>query len=276
MRVFAFVGKSGTGKSYKAFLVARDKGIDFIVDDGLLIGRTSILAGKSAKKESTKMASVKTAIISDAIHREEIKDALIENEVEKILIIGTSVKMTDQIRQALGLPEIESVTYITDVSTEAEIQLAKNSRNNEGKHVIPVPHMEVKKAFSGYFLDALKIFRRKGKNTDIIEKTIIRPTYSYIGKYDISKPALNQICEMTLKNIKDIARINKIKVDESGDGLKAVIEVVIFMNHRIDVLALRIQKESAEALTHMTGRNVYNVELHITGIRSKPRFIEEL
>lgn len=274
MRVFAFVGKSGTGKSYKAFLVARDKEIDYIIDDGLLIGRTSIIAGKSAKKESTKMASVKTAIISEMSHREEIKEAIIENNVEKILIIGTSVKMTDQIRQAIDLPEIEEVIYITDVSTEEEIQLAKNSRNHEGKHVIPVPHLEVRKAFSGYFLDTLKIFRKKGKNTDIIEKTIIRPTYSYIGKYDISKSALSQICEIKLREIKDIAKINKIRVDESGDGLKVMIDVGIYMNIRIDILALKIQKESGEALTHMTGRNIYNIELHITSLREKPRFID--
>ena len=37
MRVLAFVGPSGTGKSYRAQLVARENNIHYIIDDGLLI-----------------------------------------------------------------------------------------------------------------------------------------------------------------------------------------------------------------------------------------------
>ncbi len=50
MQVFALVGSSGTGKSYKAFVVASERGIEYIIDDGLLIGGTRIYAGKSAKE----------------------------------------------------------------------------------------------------------------------------------------------------------------------------------------------------------------------------------
>ena len=37
IKVYAFVGPSGTGKSYRAQMVASEKGIHFIIDDGLLI-----------------------------------------------------------------------------------------------------------------------------------------------------------------------------------------------------------------------------------------------
>ena len=37
MKVYAFVGPSGTGKSYRAQMVASEKEIHFIIDDGLLI-----------------------------------------------------------------------------------------------------------------------------------------------------------------------------------------------------------------------------------------------
>ena len=33
MKVYAFVGPSGTGKSYRAQMVANEKGINFIIDD---------------------------------------------------------------------------------------------------------------------------------------------------------------------------------------------------------------------------------------------------
>ena len=35
IKVYAFVGPSGTGKSYRAQMVASEKDIHFIIDDGL-------------------------------------------------------------------------------------------------------------------------------------------------------------------------------------------------------------------------------------------------
>ena len=49
--VFALVGRSGTGKSFRAKLVAQKFGIDLIIDDGLLIRDQKIIAGRSAKRE---------------------------------------------------------------------------------------------------------------------------------------------------------------------------------------------------------------------------------
>ena len=37
IKVYAFVGPSGTGKSYRAQMVANSRNIDYIIDDGLLI-----------------------------------------------------------------------------------------------------------------------------------------------------------------------------------------------------------------------------------------------
>ena len=37
IKTYAFVGPSGTGKSYRAQMVASEKGINYIIDDGLLI-----------------------------------------------------------------------------------------------------------------------------------------------------------------------------------------------------------------------------------------------
>ena len=37
MKVYAFVGASGAGESYRAQMVASEKGIHAIIDDGLLI-----------------------------------------------------------------------------------------------------------------------------------------------------------------------------------------------------------------------------------------------
>ena len=63
--VIAFVGPSGTGKSTRAIKVARDNNIYYIIDDGLLINGSRIVAGTSAKKAPTKMESVRQAIFVD-------------------------------------------------------------------------------------------------------------------------------------------------------------------------------------------------------------------
>ena len=62
MEVVAFVGPSGTGKSHRAIGVAFDNKCDAIIDDGLLIKGTRILAGTSAKNEGNRIQAVKRAI----------------------------------------------------------------------------------------------------------------------------------------------------------------------------------------------------------------------
>ena len=59
IKVYAFVGPSGTGKSYRAQMVASEKDINFIIDDGLLIKDNKIIAGESAKKAPTKIEKIK-------------------------------------------------------------------------------------------------------------------------------------------------------------------------------------------------------------------------
>ena len=40
MQVYAFVGKTGTGKSYNAQSVAKENDIHYIIDDAILIKNT--------------------------------------------------------------------------------------------------------------------------------------------------------------------------------------------------------------------------------------------
>lgn len=61
--IVSFVGPSGTGKSTRAIRVAKANDIHYIIDDGLLINGSRIVAGtSSAKKAPTKMESVRQAL----------------------------------------------------------------------------------------------------------------------------------------------------------------------------------------------------------------------
>lgn len=50
VKVYALIGKAGTGKSFRAKLVAQKYRIELIIDDGLLIRDQKIICGKSAKR----------------------------------------------------------------------------------------------------------------------------------------------------------------------------------------------------------------------------------
>ncbi|MDR1586615.1 MAG: ATP-binding protein, partial [Treponema sp.] len=101
IKVFALVGESGTGKSFRAKLVAQKYNIDFIIDDGLLIRDNRILAGHSAKKEKTFLAAVKVALFDEKSHRDEVARRLQSEKIKRILVLGTSEKMVNKIAARL-------------------------------------------------------------------------------------------------------------------------------------------------------------------------------
>ncbi|MDF2520532.1 MAG: hypothetical protein K0R84_1160 [Clostridia bacterium] len=266
MEVFALVGSSGTGKSYKAFVVASERGIEYIIDDGLLIGGTRIYAGKSAKREKTKLASVKRALFKDDEHREAVKREIQALKPNKIMLIGTSLKMVEEIGKALELPPIQEIIPIETVSTEKEIELARKSRREDGKHVIPVPTLEVKKDFSGYFIDSLKIFGRRGKSHEIEEKTIIRPTFSYMGKYEISKNVLVQMINICAARLERVNKVLRVRIENKPTGINIGIEVSVKLATRIDLIMNEFQKKIIEDIEYLTGINVLSVNITVRGI----------
>ena len=180
VKTYAFVGPSGTGKSYRAQMVAGEKDIEYIIDDGLLIKGNEVIAGISAKKAPTKIETVKNALFQDDAKRDEMIKAIKKERPRSILILGTSDGMVEKIAKNLNIAPIIETTYIQDVATEEEMETARRTRVTQGKHVIPVPTFAIKKDFSGYLLDPLQIFKSKGKGKEpyMDEKSIIRPTFS--------------------------------------------------------------------------------------------------
>ena len=263
IKVYAFVGPSGTGKSYRAQMVASEKDIHFIIDDGLLIKDNEVIAGESAKKAETKVATVKHALFYEDNEKEVIIKALKKYKPDSILILGTSDGMVKKIAENLSLPEISETIYITDVATEQEMQTARRIRVTEGKHVIPVPTFEIKKDFSGYLLDPLQIFKSKGKGQKpyISEKSIIRPTFSYMGKFTISDLVFRQILEYLATQTKAIHKILKTRVENYGEGVNLYMEVSIVYGYNV-IDGLKSFKEKArKEIEKLTAMNVVELEV---------------
>jgi hypothetical protein len=258
IKVYAFVGPSGTGKSYRAQMVSGAYGINFIIDDGLLVKENGIVAGTSAKKAPTKVETVRRALFSEEEQKKEMQEAIKKIKPKAILILGTSDKMVKTIAENLGLPEIQKTIYITDVATEEEIENAKRIRTTEGKHVIPVPTFELKKDFSGYLLDPLQIFKSQGLNGNpyIAEKSIIRPTFNYIGNFTISDNVFKQIIEVQAKGTKSISRIIRVIVNKSEEGPNIYIEVEIVYGFNIMTELKKFKERCINEIERQTTMNV--------------------
>ena len=263
IKVYAFVGPSGTGKSYRAQMVASEKNINFIIDDGLLIKDNEVIAGESAKKAPTKIETVKHALFYRDEEKEEIIKALKKYKPESILILGTSDGMVKKIAENLGLPEISETIYITDVATKQEMETARRIRVTEGKHVIPVPTFEIKKDFSGYLLDPLQIFKSKGKGQKpyISEKSIIRPTFSYMGKFTISDIVFRQILEYLASKTPGIYKILRTRVENYGEGVKLYMEVTVVYGENVIKDIKNFKEKAKKEIEKLTAMNVVELDV---------------
>jgi uncharacterized alkaline shock family protein YloU len=271
MKVYAFVGPSGTGKSYRAQMVANERGINYIIDDGLLISGNEVLAGISAKKAPTKIETVRNALFTDPEKSKEIQKVVKKNKPESILILGTSDEMVKKIAANLDFPEISETIYISDVATEEEMQTARRIRVTQGKHVIPVPTFAIKKDFSGYLLDPLQIFKStgKGKAPYISEKSIIRPTFSYMGNFEISDNVFKQIIDCVAQSIKSVYKVSRtiIKKHEGyDDGIFIYIEVIIEFGYPINEAMITLKKKIIKEIENLTAMNVLNMDVVVKGV----------
>ena len=263
MRVYAFVGKSGTGKSHHSMQVAKENNIDYIIDDGLLMSDNRIIAGRSAKREATMMASVKCAVFSDSKHAAEVREALKRHNVQSVLLIGTSEKMVKKIADALQLPPIEKTIFIEDVSSPEQIELAHKIRVEQGKHIIPVPTFEVKKQFSGYFMDSINLWNNKKGKHYMAEKTVIRPTYSYLGGYKISNRAIAEIAAYETKRVGAVKGEPKIHVISHKNGFISINVDVVLGLCRLFGVAKEISKNVKSGIENMTSLNVKKVNVNV-------------
>jgi hypothetical protein len=184
-RVFALVGKSGTGKSFKARQVARRFRVDLIIDDGLLIRGQKIIAGRSAKREKGILTAIKTAVFANPELIEEVRHALAAQRFGRLLILGTSRKMVMRIARTLDLLPIHRFITIEEVSSRTEIAQALRIRAEQGKHIIPVPGVEIKRSYPHIFFESVKILLTSNKvlrrsDSEIVEKTVVRPEYGRV------------------------------------------------------------------------------------------------
>ena len=267
MEVLALVGPSGTGKSHRALVVAHDYNVDAIIDDGILIMGTKIIAGKSAKREASRIQAVRRAIFMEDEHAMEVHQALLKVQPNRLLLLGTSENMVHKIAKALKVPAISKIIRIEDIASQAEIEKAQHCRLKEGKHIIPVPTIELKPHFSGYLIDPLDIFFKRSKNTrrKLGENSIVRPIFSYYGKLIISDDAISAIVnKVAIDN--GIAKTKHVRIrrdteHNSEKGIDIKLDVLLYYGEPFNELVYNTQEKIRTAIEYMTGMNVKKVDI---------------
>ena len=288
MEVIAFVGGSGTGKSHRALVLAHENSVECIIDHGILIHDNKIVAGFSAKKESSRLKAVRRAIFQDPVQVKEVRSQLDAINPNRLMIIGTSDNMVKKITKALGIQEPDRYIRIEDVATPKEIEKAQYARLKEGKHIIPVPTMELKPHFKGYLIDPIKtIWRRRTlrkQDPDKIgqigsegfERSVVRPSFSYYGRLTFDDEVIIKLIRNGLKKVAGVDASSDIAFKKSSkgqNGLMLDMSVVIEHGYPVKPLMQQVQKSVRNELEYITGMSVERMSIKVKNIIETKRKI---
>ncbi|MDO4869868.1 MAG: hypothetical protein Q4A65_06280 [Bacillota bacterium] len=244
--------------------------IESIIDDGLFICQNKVIAGISAKRQKTQYAAVKTALFSEDWHAESVIEAIARENPATILVLGTSDRMVEKIRVRLQLDPPEKTIYIEDITSEEEREIAYKQRHDLGKHVIPAPTFQLKKQFSGYFMSPMRMLREFGPKKVLDEKSVVRPAYSYLGKYNISEKVMSDIIECIKNEANTVYNVEKVIVSKNNSGTDEGIEIYIVADlvygQGIREKAIQFQSDVARQIELMTAFNVNKVDLEIKDV----------
>lgn len=270
--VFALVGPSGTGKSFRAKLLADKYSLEAIIDDGLLIQNDKILAGQSAKREKTYMGAVRVALFDDKGHRDQVAKVLQKMHIKKILILGTSEKMVQKIAMRLQLPAPSKIIKIEDIATKEEIEKAQRNRLIEGKHVIPVPALEIKHNYPKIFYDRVRIALKGGKKKTagetgkVYEKTVVRPEFSKKGRLEISEAAITQMVMHCVAEFDNQIRVKKLKIKTDARGYRLILTIDVPFGTQLTGKIHNLQKYIIDNVEKYTGILIEEVNIIIDKI----------
>lgn len=266
MKIYGLYGKSGTGKSYQAMNLCRELDLDAIIDDGLFIYGNRVMAGISAKRQPTKIKAIKTALFTEEDHFLEVRDKIREMNPPGLLILGTSDDMVNKIIARLELPDPVGLISIEEITTESQREAAKKQRKELGKHVIPAPTFQIKRQFSGYFLDPLRMFRSREGRTAYVEKTVVRPTYSYLGDYDLSDKVIADIVTHLARQTEGVDSVLRVITESGADGVRIRILLLMEYGTVLFETAKILQQRVARQVEAMTAFNIMAVDIDIRGM----------
>ena len=180
----------------------------------------------------------------------------------------------------MDLPNPHRIINIDDVATQHEIEIAQRSRAHEGKHIIPVPSVEVKRNYPHIFFDSVKIFIRKNlrlkKSELFIEKSVVTPEFSDRGRISISESSLSQMVIHCVNEFDPSLRILKIIIrqDRHNFGINVILDIPY--GTQITGKIHNLQKYILENIEKFTGIILLDVNITIGKVSEAEESIQIL
>jgi hypothetical protein len=221
VKVIALVGRSGTGKSFRARLVAEKRGIDVIIDDGLVIRDDTIISGHWAKKEGPVLASIRKALFGEEELAREARASLRSKPFHSVLIVGTSARMVNKIVKNLWLPAVSETLSVEDIATRGEIEKAMRRRTARSSHASPLPVVRVRRRPLRRLLSAAAGLFRPTRLRARIES----PGNDPRGSVLFSESALIQIVIHFVKELAPHIEVIGVKLWDEGEMLEIEISL---------------------------------------------------
>ncbi|MDL2263651.1 hypothetical protein LJC31_03255 [Synergistaceae bacterium OttesenSCG-928-I11] len=267
IKVFAFVGPAGTGKSQRAQFVADHLGADYIIDDGLVIRRTAIVAGKSAKTERNQIRAIRRAMFEYDDHRNAVQNFFRKAAPCSVMVIATSDGMAEKIIKKLAFPLPQRIVHIDEVATPEEIARAQRQRKSKGQHVIPVSHVLVRKNFAGKMVGRLRVLW-KTKAPYEGEKTIVRPPFSFYGEVHIEPEAIEELAMYIASKVQQVAGVSATRVylaDEDALNMDIDLKITPGAKNLLDV-SETVRQSVAKSVRYFSGLDVNHINVNVTGL----------
>lgn len=178
--------------------------------------------------------------------------------------------MIGKITAALSLPLPKKYIRIQDIARPEEMQRAHDARHKEGKHVIPVPTMELAPEFKGYLIDPLRTLFHRGRGGDErMEKSVVRPVFSYYGKLTFANRVVRALVNYSLRDMKDDLQVHSVssqKTQGMTNGIILSLDVTVRggspqkVKETVHEARRRVQKE----IEYTTGMYVEKIKISVT------------
>lgn len=105
-----------------------------------------------------------------------------------------------------------------------------------------------------------------GQEPYISEKSIIRPTFSYLGNFKISDTVFRQISEYVAEKTEGIHRLSRVRVESTISGMIIYMEVYVVYGYNIVNVLREFKQKTKKEIERLTTMNVQEVSVMAKGI----------
>ena len=155
-----------------------------------------------------------------------------------------------------------------------EIKKEIKSRQIEGKHIIPVPCIEIKRNYPQIFSNSIKGFFRENKlftkkdqnDGKLFEKSIVQPEFSKKGRIEISEAALTEMVMHCVSECDEAVRVKKMTIKTDSRGYRIIILIDVPFGTQLTGKIHKMQQYIIDKIESYTGILIEEVSIVIDKI----------